>query len=123
YIATVILDLSACLELDELYADAWNDFSAVDIAFPVIEAADERGQYLFDGTGVVYSPNIEFQNPTTVATGWQRAHHHKRGHDAHELDRDGRSWELLGISLLLRDRHFLTATRQLAGEARAVVAS
>lgn len=121
FIATIILDLAACLELEDLYADAWNDFAAVGIAFPAIEVADERGQYLFNGTGVIYSPNIEFQDPATVGTDWQRGHHHERAHDAHELDQDGRSWELLAISLLLRDRHFLTATRHLASDACSIL--
>jgi hypothetical protein len=115
FIATIVLDLAACLELDDLYAAAWNDFAAVEIAFPAIETADERGQYLFDGTGVIYSPNVAFADPEALGSGWQRAPHHERALDSHALDRSGRSWDLLAISLLLRDRHFLSATRHLAG--------
>jgi hypothetical protein len=116
FIATIALDLASCLGLEELYADAWNDFTAVGIAFPAIEPADERGQYLFDGTGVTYSANVPFTDPKALGPGWQKAPHHERALAAHTLDRDGRSWDLLAISLLLRDRHFLSATRHLAGQ-------
>lgn len=115
FISTIVLDLAACLGLEELYADAWNDFAAVGIAFPAIEPADERGQYLFDGTGVTYSPNVIFVDPEALDVGWRRASHHERALDTHALDREGRSWDLLAISLLLRDRHFLSASRHLAG--------
>jgi hypothetical protein len=114
YLATVILDLASTLELTGLYGDAYNDFAAVGIALPSVEPLDEPGQYLHAETGVVAEANIDF-DPEASLSGWQCAVHHRRAPESYELDRLGRSWELLATALLLRNRHFLATTRLLAG--------
>lgn len=115
FIATVVLDLLSALGVEGLYDDAYNDFMAVDIAFPVVEPTDEVGQYFLEGDGVLLELNIRFDAEIAQATdGWKTAVHHRRCSDEFLLDKVGRSWELLACSLLLRDRHFLTATRRLA---------
>lgn len=117
YIATVVLDLASSLGLPGLYADAFNDFSAVGIAFPTVEPLDEPGQYLHAETGVVAEANIAF-DVEPDPSGWQSAVHHRRAPGSYELDRLNRSWELLAITLLLRNRHFIPTTRELAGLVR-----
>lgn len=114
YIATVILDLASTLELPDLYTDAFNDFAAVGIALPSVEPLDEPGQYLHAETGVVAEANIDF-DAQPPPSGWRNAVHHRRALRSYELDRLGRSWELLAAALLLRNRHFLSTTRLLAG--------
>lgn len=113
YLATVVLDLASTLELADLYDDAFNDFSAVGIALPSIEPLDEPGQYLHAESGVVAEANISFDE-VGDGDGWQKAVHHRRAPESYELDRMTLSWELLAVTLLLRNRHFLTTTRRLA---------
>lgn len=116
FLATVVLDLASCLEMPGLYDDAFNDFAAVDLAFPVIEPLDQPGMLLHDETGLVSEPNIAFDEPDVPpAEGWRRAVHHRRAPASYRFDQMGRSWELLAASLLLRDRHFISSTRMLAG--------
>lgn len=115
YLATVLLDLAAVLELPELYRDAFNDFAAVDIATPVLEPLDEPGQYLFDGSGLVLEANVDFDEDHNFGLSWRAAVHHRRAPASYALQRAGRSWELLLVSMVLRDRHFLPVIRQLAG--------
>jgi hypothetical protein len=52
YLAAVVLDLAAALELPDVYDDAFNDFKAVDIDPEVPIPNDDVGQYLISGPGV-----------------------------------------------------------------------
>jgi hypothetical protein len=115
YLATTVLDLASVLELPELFRDAQNDFAAVDIAFPVIEPLDEVGQFLFDGTGLVTEANVDFDEDNDFSTTWRSAVHHRRAPESYSLQRAGRSWELLAISTILRDRQFFPVIRELGG--------
>jgi Restriction endonuclease len=114
FLATVVLDLAAVLGLNDLYRDALNDFIASDLAFPVVEPRDELGLYGYDGPGLYLEANVQFDDFNNE-TDWRRATHHRRALDSYALDRQGRSWELLACSLLLRDRHLLSTSRVLAG--------
>lgn len=115
YLATVVLDLASTLELPELFRDAFNDFEAVDVAYPVVEPLDEQGQYMFDGSGLTSEANVAFDEDQDFTTSWRSAVHHRRTPTSFTLQRASRSWELLAISTLLRDRHFLPVMRELAG--------
>lgn len=114
YLATIVLDLASTLELPELFRDAFNDFTAVDLAFPVIEPDDQPGQYLFEGSALASEPNATFDEHHDFTTSWQSAVHHRRAPASYLLQRVGRSWDLLAIATALRDRHFLASTRHLA---------
>lgn len=115
YLATVLLDLASAFEFPDLFRDAINDFLAVDIAFPTIEPLDQEGQYSFDSTGVVSEANIGFDEHNDFEKSWMSGVHHRRAITRYTLQDSGRAWELLAVSLLLRDRHFLSVTRELAG--------
>jgi hypothetical protein len=115
YLATTVLDLASALELPELFRDAFNDFSAVDLAFPALEPQDEAGQYLFDGPGLTSEANVTFDEGHDFAASWKSAVHHRRAPASYLLQRAGRSWDLLAVASALRDRHFLSAIRELAG--------
>lgn len=115
YLATIVLDLASLLELPDLFRDAFNDFTAVDLAFPVIEPDDQPGQYLFDGSGLTSEANIKFDENHDFKAFWRSAVHHRRAPSSYVLQRAGRSWDLLAVATALRDRHFLSVTRQLAG--------
>jgi hypothetical protein len=114
YLATVVLDLACTLELPGLFRDAFNDFAAVNLALPAIEPLDEPGQYLFDGSGLTSEANVAYDEDHDFATSWQAAVHHRRAPSTYQLQRAGRSWDLLAIATVLRDRHFLSVTRELA---------
>jgi hypothetical protein len=115
YLATIVLDLASTLELPELFRDAYNDFTAVDLAFPVLEPRDEPGQFLFDGDGLASEANVLFDENHDFACDWKSAVHHRRAPASYLLQRAGHAWEVLAIACALRDRHFLSVTRQLAG--------
>lgn len=115
YLATTVLDLASALQFPALFRDSLNDFLAVDIAFPTIEPLDEVGQYTFSGTGVVSESNISFSENHDFDESWMSGVHHRRAVGRYTLQESGHSWELLCVSLLLRDRHFLSVTRELAG--------
>jgi hypothetical protein len=114
FLATVVLDLASVLQLNDLYNAAYNDFLAVDLAFPVVEPRDEAGQYGYEGPGLYAEANIQF-DMDCAEDEWKRAVHHRRAPNSYSLDRQGRSWDLLACSLLLRDRHLLPTSRRLAG--------
>ena len=118
YIATVVLDLAAILRMKDVFELARNDFMAVGITLPVIEASDTRGQYLIGGEGLHINPNMEYSEAWNPCDGWKVAPHHHRASDAYYLERIGRPWDHLAVSAVLRDRHFLPACMAYAPEAR-----
>lgn len=115
HLATTTLDLACALELADFYRDAYNDLAAVDVAFPALEPTDEGpGQYLFDGSSLQFEANSSFDEQHDFSTDWRAAPHHRRSPASFDLQRAGRTWEIMAISTILRDRHFLAVTRELA---------
>lgn len=107
YTATVVLDLAAMLEENELFELAINDFLAVHAMLPVIEVGDTPGQYVLSAGDIRYEPNMQYSETWTPIDGWKVAPHHKRGPAAYYLQRIGRPWDHLAVSAVVRDRHFL----------------
>lgn len=91
FVASVVLDLASILQLNSLYEDALNDFLAVDLAFPVMEPADELGQYFYDGPGLFYEANVAYDEEY-APEGWARAVHHRRAPGSYTFG--PRRWEL-----------------------------
>jgi len=117
YIATVVLDLAAMLEMGELFNVARNEFLAVNAVLPVIEVPDTPGQYILGGEGASLTPNMEFADSWKPVDGWRVAPHHNRAMTDYYLQRIGRWWDLLALSAVLRDRHFLETCRHFLAEA------
>lgn len=113
YTASVLLDLAAVLEMGDFYAVARNEFLAVDIILPVVEAPDTPSQYLLGGDGLCYSVNMEFAHSWKPTDGWKVAPHHQRAFVPY-LTSIGRSWDLLAVSAVLRDRHFVGVLRHFS---------
>ena len=111
YIATVVLDLAAILQMGNLFDVARNEFLAVGAHLPLIEVPDTQGQYIIGGDGACFTPDMEFASSWQPIDGWKVAPHHTRETKAYYLERIGRWWDLLAISAVVRDRHFLGACR------------
>lgn len=109
YVAAIVLDVAALLRLRDLFELAINDFRAVGLTLPVIEAEDVRGQYLIGGDGLTMNPNIEYSETWAPRDGWKVAPHHYRSPHRYYLERIGRPWDHLAVSAVLRDRYFLPA--------------
>jgi hypothetical protein len=113
YVATILLDLTRILGLNSTYDDLLNDFLAVELAFPVFETSDGPGQYVYSERDFTFEPSVRFEEHPS-ATEWAAAAHHRRGPDSFHLQRLDRYWEHLAISLVLRDRHFISTSVSLA---------
>jgi hypothetical protein len=111
YTATVILDMSAMLEMKELFELAINDFLAINTMLPVVEVGDTPCQYATSGEDIRPEPNMQFSTTWTPVDGWKVAPHHKRGPADYYLERIGRLWDHLAVTAVLRDRHFLPTCR------------
>jgi hypothetical protein len=113
YLASAILDLASVLGDAALYDLARNEFLAVDIVLPVIETDDDLGQYCLHTGQHRFEPNMPYQPYWQPATGWKQAPHHER----EGVDRYGQridsAWNLLALSCVLRDRHFIKIWRVL----------
>lgn len=119
YIATVVLDLAAVLEMGDVFNVARNEFLAVDVVLPVIEVPDTVAQYTLGGEGACCTPNMEFAYSWQPVDGWRVAPHHTRAVAHYYLERIGRWWDLLAVSAVVRDRHFLGTCRHfVAGSPR-----
>jgi hypothetical protein len=113
-IATVILDLASALELGDVYLDLLNEILAVNIFAEVVESQDDYGQYRDIPAGVFIELGMKYTENPSLAVDWTRAPHHRRA-VPHYLQRIGRSWDMLAIMSVLRDRCLTLVIRELAG--------
>lgn len=114
YLTPVALDISAVLQLGDLYEDIRNDFEAVG-AYPYfVDTADSLSQYVTNGGAVRKEFSYMYRERWNPVDGWKVAAHHER-YSAVDfyLVRQGRLWEHLAISSVLRDRHWVHTWRQI----------
>jgi hypothetical protein len=106
YIATVVLDLAAMLQLGDVFDLVNNDFMAVALFPSVIEAPDSEAQYILLSNDLAFTANMEYEDTWVPLDNWKVAPHHRRAKTDYYLQRIGRYWDHLALSSVLRDRHF-----------------
>ncbi len=116
HIASTILDLASVSEQRELYDLAKNEFMAVDIVLPVVEADDEQGQYCMHVGKVRFEPNMPYRDYWEPANDWKHAPHHQRDQENRYPSTIAGPWALLAISCIVRDRNFVKNWRKLIGK-------
>jgi hypothetical protein len=96
YLAAVVLDLSAALELRALYDVAFNDIIAVDLTPLVPQPNDDVGQYLVAGRGIDIPINTspKYTEKSEAGDGWTMADHHDDDLTRYYLGRISRTWVL-----------------------------
>jgi len=109
-IASVLLDVSATLDLRGVYADVRNDTLAVHLYPSVLLLADGPDQLSRDGLGNWWDYNPDYVD---AIDGNSPAVPHLGGGPKLIVPEE-RWWDLLAISAALRDRHFPTAIRAAA---------
>ena len=112
FAASTILDLTSVLEMGDLYDTARNEFLAVDIVLPVIEADDDPSQYCLHTGSHRYEPNMPYEEHWKPVDGWKNAPHHGRGVDVYYAESSGTPWDQLAMSCVLRDRFFVKSWRR-----------
>ena len=117
YLATVILDLAAALELSSLYENAYNDFQASDAAPAVPLPRDDDAQYQIARADVALDTSPNYAEAWSEGDGWRMAPHHDDALDRYYLGRLGRVWDFVAICSVTRDRHWVAAIRALASRA------
>jgi hypothetical protein len=115
YSAVIVLELTCVLEDHDLFELARNEFLAVDVFLPVIEAGDDQSQYCLDVSGYHLEPNMPFEEDWQPVDGWKNSPHHRRGNETLYPERIGYEWDQLAISCVLRDRYFVKGWRRLLG--------
>jgi len=115
YSAVVILELACVLEDHEFFELARNEFMAVGIFLPVIEAGDDQSQYCLHAGDYRLEPNMPFEEYWRPVEGWKSSPHHRRGSETFYPERAGFEWDQLAISCVLRDRYFIKGWRRLLG--------
>lgn len=110
FIASVLLDLAAALQLTDAYDAIINDVLAVDIYPQVIECDDAGGQYQNAYEGVYIELWMRYDERADVSPDWTCAPHHRRSTQKY-LERIGRPWDLLAVCSVLRDRCFPSIIR------------
>jgi hypothetical protein len=114
YLAAVVLDLFAALELPEVYEIAFNDFDAVDVTLVPLPN-DDVSQYLVAGAGVDVPVNTspKYAEKWDEGEGWKMAAHHDDDLTRYYLGRIDRLWDALAVSLVTRDRHWVALIRAM----------
>lgn len=110
-IASVLLDVSATLDLRDVYADVRNDTLAVHLYPSVLLLADGPDQLSREGPGNWWDYNPDYAE---TIDGTAPAAPHLDGGGPTLIVPEERWWDLLAISAALRDRHFPTALRAAA---------
>jgi hypothetical protein len=112
YLAAVILDLAALLELPDVYDLAFNDIAAVD-AFPAVPIPnDDVDQYLVTGA-IPLDTSPRYAEHWRDGDDWRMAPHHDDDVERYYLGRLGRFWDHLTLSIVTRDRHWVAGLRAL----------
>jgi hypothetical protein len=114
YLATVILDLAAALELNSLYDDAYNDLLASDVGLAVPLPRDDDAQYQVVRADVALDTSPKYAETWGEGDGWQMASHHDDDFSRYYLGRLDRVWDFVAICSVTRDRHWVAAIRSLA---------
>lgn len=110
-IASVLLDVSATLDLREVYADVRNDTVAVGLYPSVLLPADGPDQLSREGRDNRWDYNPDYAE---IIDGSSPAAPHLNDTGVKLIVPEDRWWDLLAISAALRDRHFPTAIRAAA---------
>ncbi|MEJ7657074.1 MAG: hypothetical protein WKF33_08600 [Thermoleophilaceae bacterium] len=113
YLAAVVCDLCAVLELGDTYSLARNDFLAVKAHPEQLHVPDTSAQYLAGGEGIEHEINPPYEDEWQPEDDWKVAPHHKQPAASYWLPRIGRFWEHLALQSVLRDRHFPATMREL----------
>ena len=77
------------------------------------EVDDTSDQYLLGARGVTIEVGLRYREDWSPSTSWQPAAHHSRSQENYYLQRQARLWDHLAVSIVLRDRHFLSSLREL----------
>jgi len=111
YLATVVLDLAAALELNSLYDDAHNDFIASDASPAVPLPRDDDAQYQVARAEVPLDTSPKYADVWTDGDGWRMSSHHDDDLSRYYLGRIARVWDFIAICSVTRDRHWVAAVR------------
>ncbi len=112
FLASVLLDLSAALELETIYDSVINDVLALRICPSIVEANEGVGFYQDNLGDVFIEPRVEYDGHYSDHPGWQSSGAHRRSTEPYLL-RIGRPWDLMALSSVLRDRWYPLAWRTL----------
>lgn len=102
YLATIMLDLSAVLEFNNLYNDISNDFMAVGI-YPCLIRNDNTIDQYFESENQYFHPHVSYINEIGKEGIQKVAFHHNE--DEYFCEKNNLSWEALSIFSVVRNRH------------------
>ncbi len=108
-VGSVLLDLAALLDFGPLYADIRNDIQAVRMYPSVLLTDDARDQMLVEGEQNRWDYNPDYA--VALEEGVAAAPHLAEEVSDRALAAAGRWWDLLAVSAVLRDRHFVAGIR------------
>lgn len=114
FLAAVLIDLSASLELAGVYDSLVNDVMAVKMFPTVVQASEGVGFYQDNFGDVFIEPWVQYDGKYADHDGWACSESH-RNLTPSFLQRIGRTWDILAISSVLRDRWFPLAWRDMKG--------
>lgn len=114
FLAAVLLDLAAALELPDVYDALVNDVMAAGI-FPSVVQADETTGFYQDNVGDVFiEPWVQYDGHYADQAEWPCSEPHRNMTPSY-LQRLLRPWDLLALSSVLRDRWWPLVWRDMAG--------
>jgi len=119
YLATVILDVAAALELNSVYDDARNDFLASGVSPGVPLPRDDNAQYQVARADVPLDTSPHYAQEWNEGDGWRMSSHHDDDLSRYYLGRIDRVWDFIAICSVTRDRHWVAAIRALAARTTA----
>jgi len=112
FLASVLLDLAAALEMAQVYDSIVNEVMAVRM-FPSLVTANEGPGFYQDNFGDVFiEPWVQYDGHYADHDGWQCSEPHRNMVPCF-LERIGRPWDLMALSSALRDRWFPLAWRAI----------
>jgi len=113
YLATVLLDLAAILNLSDLYESIVNDFLAVGISPRLICPEDKPDQFYLDGQAKILL-SVNYMEEWHPKDSWKVCEQHYGS--PFFAWRNGLEWESIAVCSVLRDRHRASELRLVIEE-------
>jgi len=113
YLSTIVLDVVSLIEDRELYDLVRNEFLAVEINSCLIEAPESKAQFLMESPELTFEANVPYADKWEPQDGWCTAPHHVRAKTQSSPSGRIAHWDKQAVSIVLRDRHFVGACKEL----------
>jgi len=120
YLATVLADLAAFMEIAEFYGVVYNDIEACEVGYSYWQFPDTKAIFTIETEEVISYPNITHQESMNTFEDYEYSEHIKHEPDSFQITRKAGLNTLILLSVFLKDRYFPKMWRAILSDSAPV---